>query len=83
MATAQQDDSEIQVLRLQEIFLKLENVQLPGCAITFVCDTSTGCPRPYVPAPFHRESSTPCIPCRTPVYVRISASSQGDIYGLV
>ncbi|KAL3228246.1 hypothetical protein MRX96_024032 [Rhipicephalus microplus] len=31
---------------------------------------------------FGAESSTPCIPCRTPVYVRHSASSQGDIYGL-
>ncbi|KAL3203070.1 hypothetical protein MRX96_053279 [Rhipicephalus microplus] len=53
MATAQQDDSELQVLRLQENFLKLEDVQLPGCAIPLVCDISTGCPHPYVPAPFH------------------------------
>ncbi|KAL3216604.1 hypothetical protein MRX96_032930 [Rhipicephalus microplus] len=33
MATAQQNDSELQMLRLQENFLKLEDVQLPGCAI--------------------------------------------------
>ncbi|KAL3173203.1 hypothetical protein MRX96_012332 [Rhipicephalus microplus] len=56
MATAQQDDSELQVLRLQQNFLKLEDVQLPGCVIPLVCDTSTGCFRPYVPAPFcHRD----------------------------
>lgn len=54
MATAQQEDSELQVLRRQENSLKFEDVQLPGCVIPLVCDTSTGCPRPYVPAPFRR-----------------------------
>ncbi|KAL3173155.1 hypothetical protein MRX96_012290 [Rhipicephalus microplus] len=55
MATAQQHDSELQVLQLQENFLKLKDVQLQGCAIPLVCDTSTGCPRPYVLAPFRRK----------------------------
>nr|XP_037275217.1 uncharacterized protein LOC119167794 [Rhipicephalus microplus] len=54
MATAQQDDSELQVLRLQENFLKLDDLQLSGCAILLVCDTSTGCPCPFVPARFRR-----------------------------
>ncbi|KAL3185307.1 hypothetical protein MRX96_031164 [Rhipicephalus microplus] len=31
---------------------------------------------------FAAETSTPCIPCSTPVYGRLSASSQGNIYGL-
>ncbi|KAL3216840.1 hypothetical protein MRX96_032721 [Rhipicephalus microplus] len=54
MAIAQQGDSKLRVLRLQENFLKLKDIQLPGCAIPLVCDTSAGCPRPYVPAAFRR-----------------------------
>ncbi|KAL3219384.1 hypothetical protein MRX96_030403 [Rhipicephalus microplus] len=55
MATVQQDDSELQVLRLQQNFLKLEDVQLPGCAIPIISDISTGCPRPEISAPFRRK----------------------------
>lgn len=75
MATAQYQDSELQVLRLDENSLKYKDVQLPGCTIPLICDTSTGCPCPYVPAPFrhsvfrrlallvalwHTCDSTPC-----------------------
>lgn len=81
MATAQREDSDLQVLRLQENSLKFEDVQLPGCAIPLICDTSTGRPRPYVPAPFRRSIFNALHSLSHPGYVRLNALSQSDIYG--
>ena len=52
IARAQKNDDAFQTLRSSNRSLKFEDMILPMCANTIVCDTSTGTPRPYVPAQY-------------------------------
>ena len=52
---AQKNDDVLQTLRSTNRSLKLVDMILPMCADTIVCDTSTGTPRPYVPAQYRRQ----------------------------
>ena len=60
MARAQQDDSELRHLQAGNTSLVLRSVQLPASDVTLICDTSTGIPRPFVPATFRRSVFEPC-----------------------
>lgn len=53
LAQAQTLDEELEKLRTDSS-LKLEFVNIPGTNIQVTCDTSTGKPRPYLPASFRR-----------------------------
>ena len=55
IARAQKNDDVLQTLRSTNRSLKLVDMILPMCADTIVCDTSTGTPRPYVPAQSRRQ----------------------------
>ena len=55
IARAQKNDDALQTLRLSNRSLKLQDMVLPMCADTIVCETSTGTPRPYVPAQYRRQ----------------------------
>ena len=55
MATAQQQDPEVQAYRTTPSSLQLENVPFGTQGITLLCDTSTGHPRPIVPASWRRQ----------------------------
>ncbi|KAL3198202.1 hypothetical protein MRX96_044498 [Rhipicephalus microplus] len=83
-ATAPQDDSELQVLRLQENFLKLEDVPTSRlCDSPRFAKTSTSCPRPYASSTISPQSLQRLrIPVKPRHTLRLSASSQGYIYGL-
>lgn len=52
LAKEQSIDTTLQHLRETTTSLKLQDVNIPDCADTLVCDASTGLPRPYVPEKF-------------------------------
>ena len=55
LATAQQDDEELQKLLATPTALKMTKFAVPqlfGNPIQLYCDTSTGKPRPYVPSSY-------------------------------
>lgn len=54
LAAAQNDDQELQHLRSTTTALVLEEIKIPECDQTLVCDLSTGRPRPYVPTRFRQ-----------------------------
>lgn len=54
LAVAQQTDPELQRLVDSPGALKLQPQAFPGSATPVVCDTSTGSPRPFVPAGFRK-----------------------------
>ena len=55
LAAAQRDDRELQnLLSSPDTSLVLRDISLPTSASTIVCDTSTGTPRPFVPAKFRQ-----------------------------
>ena len=54
MATVQQEDPELLSLQSSPSSLIFKAVTLPTSDTTIVCDTSTGVPRPFVPAKFRR-----------------------------
>ena len=55
MATAQQQDAEVQAYRTATSSLQLENIPFGTQGVTLLCDTSTGRPRPIlVPASWRR-----------------------------
>lgn len=54
LATAQRLDQELLHLRSSSTALLLQDIEIPKCDKTLVCDTSMGRPRPYVPAQFRR-----------------------------
>lgn len=54
LATAQRLDQELLHLRSSSTALVLQDIKIPKCDKTLVCDTSIGRPRPYVPAQFRR-----------------------------
>jgi hypothetical protein len=49
MATAQQQDAEVQAYRTAASSLQLEDIYFGTQGVTHLCDTSTGRPRPIVP----------------------------------
>jgi hypothetical protein len=51
MAASQESDNELQALLTSHTALQLEKHFIPGTAVSIYCDTSTGKPRQYVPAP--------------------------------
>ena len=55
IARAKKNDDVLQTLRSTNRSLKLVDMILPMYADTIVCDTSTGTPRPYVPAQYRRQ----------------------------
>jgi cleavage and polyadenylation specificity factor subunit 1 len=58
LATAQQTDEELQTLLSSDTSLRLTKFSVPqvfGKHILLYCDTSTGKPRPYVPASLRRQ----------------------------
>lgn len=54
MAVAQQEDPELLQQQSSPSSLTLNAVPMPMSDATLVCDTSTGVPRPFVPARFRR-----------------------------
>ena len=54
MATAQRNDPEMAAYRTAISGLTLQDSQFDPHGNTLLCDTSTGHPRPVVPASFHR-----------------------------
>ena len=54
MARMQHDDDELNKLRVSSTSLELKDISLFTGDSTIVCDTSTGSPRPFVPAAFRR-----------------------------
>ena len=52
LAAAQRDDPELLKLQSSPSSLTLHDTPLPMSETTLVCDTSTGIPRPFVPAQF-------------------------------
>ena len=50
MATAQQQDAEVQAYHTATSSLQLEDIRFGTQGVALLCDTSTGCPRPLVPA---------------------------------
>jgi hypothetical protein len=50
LAASQDSDDELRILLGSTNALRLEILQIPGTAVSIYCDTSTGRPRPYVPA---------------------------------
>ena len=52
IATAQQDDKELQKLQQSSTSLKFSKVSLEGTNLPLICDNSTGKSRPYLPRPF-------------------------------
>ena len=52
MAKAQPDATDLQHLHSTNNTLKLTRVSIPMCAVTLLCDTSTGTPCLYVPEQF-------------------------------
>ena len=56
MAEAQRKDSELQTLLANPgtSSLQMTQITLPTGELTLYCDTSTGTPRPFVPAPLRR-----------------------------
>ena len=63
MAEAQVNDSELLEVRATPSSLVLTDVPLPTSESTVVCDTSSGAPRPFVPARLCRAML--CILCHT------------------
>ena len=55
MATAQQQDPEVQAYRTTPSSLQLEDVPFGPQGVTLLCDTSTGHPRPIVPTSWRRQ----------------------------
>ena len=55
IARAQKNDDTLQKLRSSNRSLKLEDMILPMCADTIVCQTSTDIPCPYVPPQYRRQ----------------------------
>ena len=55
MATAQQQDAEVQAYHTATSSLQLEDIPFGTQGIALLCDTSTGCPRPLVPASWRRQ----------------------------
>lgn len=55
LAEAQSVDEELPKLR-SDSSLKLEQIHIPGTDVVVTCDTSTGKPRPYLPASFRRSA---------------------------
>jgi hypothetical protein len=51
IAASQDSDDELRALLASNTALQLEKHLIPGTALSIYCDTSTGKPRPYVPAP--------------------------------
>ena len=54
MARAQADDTELQALQASSTRLKFAHIPQFASETTIICDTSTGIPRPFVPADFRR-----------------------------
>ena len=50
VATAQQEDAEVQACRTANSNLQLEDIPFGAQGVTILCDTSTGRARPIVPA---------------------------------
>ena len=55
MATAQQQDPEVQVYHTTPSSLQLEDVPFGTQGVMLLCDTSTGRPRPIVPVSWRRQ----------------------------
>jgi hypothetical protein len=51
LVASQNSDDELRTLLGSTTALRLEKVLIPGTTVSICCDTSTGRPRPYVPAP--------------------------------
>jgi cleavage and polyadenylation specificity factor subunit 1 len=51
LAASQDNDDELRTLLVSTTALRLEKQLIPGTTVSIYCDTSTGNPRPYVPAP--------------------------------
>ena len=55
MATAQQQDPEVQAYRTANTTFKLKDIPVGEHGVTLLCDTSTGRARPIVPANWRRQ----------------------------
>ena len=55
MATAQQEDAEVQAYRTTSSSLQLQDIPFGAQGVTLLCDTSTGRARPIVPAGWIRQ----------------------------
>ena len=55
MATSQQNDPDVQAYRTAITGLKLQDIEFGPNAVTLLCDTSTGQPRPIVPVGWRRK----------------------------
>jgi hypothetical protein len=51
LAASQDNDNELRTLLGSTTALRLKEQLIPGTTVSIYCDTSTGNPRPYVPAP--------------------------------
>lgn len=54
LALAQQEDTELQDLRVSSTSLQLQPVRLPLATCEIICDVSTSTPRPYIPEKFRQ-----------------------------
>ena len=55
IASAQRRDPEVTAHRSINSSLKLEDIPIPGCSFTILCDISLGRPRPIVPLTKRKE----------------------------
>jgi cleavage and polyadenylation specificity factor subunit 1 len=55
LASAQEADNEFRALLQEQTALRLEKLSIPGTTAELYCDTATGKPRQYIPAPLRRQ----------------------------
>ena len=84
MATAQQQDAEVQAYRTATLNLQFEDVPFgtKGVTLLYVCDTSTGRLGPLMPASWRHQVFDLILVYPTPLCVPQENSSQPDLYGM-
>jgi hypothetical protein len=66
LAASQDSDDELRTLLGSTTALRLQKQLFPGTTVSLYCNTSTGNPRPYIPAPLLPNCSSLSTSCRTP-----------------